>query len=89
MSSAASVNNQILSGAGSTNGRLAVGHATGWAYPGQTFANGSAVADFTLSGTVEDFTSIDATYSGGNSSGTLTLTYDLDQLLRSARRTPW
>ncbi len=51
--------------------------ATGWPYPGETFANGSTIADFTLSGTVEDFTSIDATYSGGNSSGTLTLTYDL------------
>lgn len=70
---------QTLSGSGSTSGNSLSATATGWAFLGQTFANGSAVADFTLNGTVDDFTRMDATYSGGNSSGTLTLTYDLGQ----------
>ncbi len=69
---------QTLFGSGSTDGNSLSATATGWAFIGQTFADGSAVADFELTGTVDEVTSIGATYSGGNSSGTLTLTYDDD-----------
>jgi hypothetical protein len=74
----------FLSGQGETDGDSLSATANGYAAPGQLFTNGNSAGTFTLSGTVEDFTTIDATYSGANESGTLTLTYDEDMSARTA-----
>lgn len=74
----------FLSGSGTSSGNSFTGSATGWPPANSTFANGSTVANFTLTGTLFEGGTLNGTYSGANESGTLSLTYDTANSNRSA-----
>ena len=63
-------------GTGSVNGDQFSGTLMGFAPTGFTWPDGSAIAQFTMSGTVTTRIRISGTYSGGGDSGTFTVLYD-------------
>lgn len=66
----------FLSGTGDVSGTNLSASATGWPPSGTTFANGSTMGTFTLSGLVLEGNRIDASYSGAGTSGRLEMGYD-------------
>lgn len=74
----------FLDGSGSTRRSSFSASATGWPPVGQTFPNGSGMANFSLTGNVAERSSISGSYSGANLSGTISLTYDGTLTIRAA-----
>lgn len=67
-------NDAQYAGTITTNGNNASGTFTGYAPLGFVFSNNQAVAQFNVSGTVNQGASISGTYSGGGDQGTVSLT---------------
>ena len=74
----------FLYGTGSTDGDSFTADATGYAFTGATFANGSTSGSFTLTGTVFEEDSLTGSYSGAGESGTIAMDFDATRTNRAA-----